>query len=433
MIVNLNTLRTGALAGLLAGALIGGIGARLAMRVVALAVGSQPSFTFTGTMLILVMGAILGIPLGLLYIALRRVWRWADGWLGLLLGMALLLLLVVPLFTSQPGGEFGLLSPLAGIALFGLLPIGFGLALAWLVPFLERRFAGSPARPASVVWIALFGLAALLALISMSSLLGERVVLPPAAVTLYTESGVRAETAYGVLSLVMLVFMLSYLGLATLIFWQNGPGGLPQFAAVVLLLFAGAFFHQGSLLPGMMGNAAFVRLIPPLLQVAGLAGLFVLLWILPDGRFAPRVVWGAVVAWVVWLTLWFVDPWPGTALDPRTWPEALLWLVVVGALGLAVSAQAVRARRAPVGQRRFGTVVACALVVLAFGLLWALMLSFPAFRIRHAAAPTILFGFVVYLLPWLGLAVTVVLTLRASPSHVSTASPPAPRPVEQAG
>jgi hypothetical protein len=431
--INLNTLRNGALAGLLAGALIGGIGARLAMRVVALVVGSQPSLTVSGTMLILLMGAILGIPLGLLYVALRRVWRWADGWLGLLLGVALLLLLVVPLFTSQPGGEFGLLSPLAGIALFGVLPVGFGLALAWLVPFLERRFAGSPARQASVVWIALFGLAALLALISMSSLLGERVVLPPAMVTLYTESGIRAETAYGVLSLIMLAFTLTYLGLAALIFWQNGPGGLPQFAAVVLLLFAGAFFHQGPLLPGMMGGAAFLRLIPPLLQVAGLAGLFVLLWILPDGRFAPRVMWVATAVWVVWLILWFVNPWPGGTLDPRAWPDPLLWVIVVGALGLAVGAQAVRARQAPVGQRRRGTVTACALVVLAFGLLWALMLLFPAFRIRHAAAPAILFGFVLYLLPWLGLAVTVVVTLRAPRARVATASSPAPRPVEQVG
>ncbi len=433
MIVNLNSLRNGALAGLLAGAVIGGIGARLAMRIVALVVGSQPSFTLTGTVLILLMGAILGIPLGLLYVALRRVWRWPDVWLGLLLGIALLLLLVVPLFASQPGGEFGLLSPLAGIVLFGVLPVGFGLALAWLVPFLEQRFAGSPARQTSVVWVALFGLTALLALISMSSLLGERVILPPAMVTVYTESGVRAETAYGVLSLLMLAFILSYLGLAVLIFWQNGPGGLPQFAAVVLLLFAGAFFHQGPLLPATMSSAAFVRLIPPLLQVAGLAGLFVLLWILPDGRFAPRIVWIAVAAWVIWLTLWFVNPWPDTALDPRTWPETLLWLVVVGALSLAVSVQAVRTRQMPVGRHRLGTVVACALVVLAFGLLWALMLSFPAFRIRHAAAPTILFGFVLYLLPWLGLMVTVYLTLRSSRGRVTTASSPAPRPLEQVG
>jgi hypothetical protein len=144
-------------------------------------------------------------------------------------------------------------------------------------------------------------------------------------------------------------------------------------------------------------------------------------------------MWVATAVWVVWLILWFVNPWPGGTLDPRAWPDPLLWVIVVGALGLAVGAQAVRARQAPVGQRRRGTVTACALVVLAFGLLWALMLLFPAFRIRHAAAPAILFGFVLYLLPWLGLAVTVVVTLRAPRARVATASSPAPRPVEQVG
>ncbi len=433
MNINLNTLRNGALAGLLAGAVIGGIGARLAMRVVALVVGSQPSFTLTGTVLIVLMGAILGIPLGLLYIALRRVWRGPDGWLGLLMGVTLLLLLVVPLFTSQPGGEFGLLSPLAGIALFGVLPVGFGLALAWLVPFLERRFAGSPARQTSVVWVALFALTALLALISMSSLLGERVILPPAMVTLYTGLGIRAQAAYGAFSLVMLAFMVSYLGLAVLIFWQGGSGWLSRFAAVVLLLFAGAFFHQGPLLPGMMAGAALVRLIPPLLQVAGFTGLFVLLWILPDGRFVPRGMWIVAAGWVAWLLLWFANPWPGTLLDPRTWSESALWLVVVGALSLAVAAQAVRTRRAPPGQRRYAGAAACALVVLMFGLLWAVMLLFPAFHLRHTAAPAILFGFVLYLLPWLGLAVVVYLTLRVPRARTSIVSSTAPHPVEQAG
>ncbi len=431
--INLNTIRTGVLAGVLAGALIGGIGARLAMRIVALVNGSQPSFTVTGTLAILLVGAILGIPLGLLYVAVRRIWRWSDGWLGLLLGLALVLLLVVPLFASQRDGEFGLLSPLAGIALFGVLPVGFGLALAWLVPLLERRFAAAPARQISVVWLALFGLTALPALVSMSSLASERVVLPPIMVTLYTESGMPAQTAYGLLSLVMLAFTFSYLGLAVLIFWQNRPGWLPQFAATVLLLWAAAFFHQSPLLPGLMVGMPLVRLLPSLLQVTGLAGVFVLLWILPDGRFAPRWMGAVTAAWVGWLLLWFVNPWPGTLLDPRTWPEPLLWAVVVGALSLAVAGQALRVRATPVLPRHYRSTFACALVVLAFGLLWAVMLLFPAFRIRHAVAPTILFGFVLYLLPWLGLAITVYLTLRAPRSLGPVPTTAAPRPAEQAG
>ena len=63
--VDLNRIGAGLVTGAAAGALIGGIGARLAMRVVALLGEGAPSFSIGGTLGILLMGAILGAIGGL--------------------------------------------------------------------------------------------------------------------------------------------------------------------------------------------------------------------------------------------------------------------------------------------------------------------------------------------------------------------------------
>ena len=62
-------------AGLIAGLAVG-VGARIAMRIVALAAGIEPEFTIVGTLFILILAAILGAPLGPVFLAVRK---WLPG------------------------------------------------------------------------------------------------------------------------------------------------------------------------------------------------------------------------------------------------------------------------------------------------------------------------------------------------------------------
>ena len=80
----------GVLSGLVAGILVGGIGSRIAMRIVAYAAGTDPVFT-AATMNMLIFGAFLGTPVGVLFVAVRR---WLPG-SGLRKGLAFGALLVL--------------------------------------------------------------------------------------------------------------------------------------------------------------------------------------------------------------------------------------------------------------------------------------------------------------------------------------------------
>src|SRR4051812_6828156 len=87
----------GTLAGLVAGFVAGGLGSRLAMKVIALVAGAGAQGritengnvigTFTGeTVFLLVAGAVLGIPGGLIYMTLRPWLPRAARWRGLAFG-----------------------------------------------------------------------------------------------------------------------------------------------------------------------------------------------------------------------------------------------------------------------------------------------------------------------------------------------------------
>src|SRR5258707_4233744 len=74
-------LRTGLQGGLIAGVFLG-VSARLVMRVIALADGRHAEFSVEGTVGILVMGSIIGLLSGLLFIMLRRRVPTSRGWIG---------------------------------------------------------------------------------------------------------------------------------------------------------------------------------------------------------------------------------------------------------------------------------------------------------------------------------------------------------------
>ena len=144
--MRLRTARIGLLSGLIAG-LTAGVGSRIAMRLVALDSGSEPAFSIGGTLFIILMGALLGVPLGLLFVAVRR---WLPGPAlvqGISFGVlsALLFLsLLVPLLlreTSELNSEIAGVNVLLAINVFVTPLIVYGLTVAMAVELLERPIA----------------------------------------------------------------------------------------------------------------------------------------------------------------------------------------------------------------------------------------------------------------------------------------------------
>ena len=144
----------GSLAGLLAGVLIGGIGSRLAMRLVALAASRHPVLT-PETFFVLLMAAVAGTGLGLLFIVVRPRLPGAGVRKGVAFGLGLLVLIGVPFFwdgTVRFDSELREGPLPLGIGLFSLLFLGYGVVVAALTGLLDRFLpAASRRRPGSVI------------------------------------------------------------------------------------------------------------------------------------------------------------------------------------------------------------------------------------------------------------------------------------------
>ena len=144
------------LAGLAAGIVAGGIGSRLAMRIVALLAPPEDQGALTdaearvgeisldGTLFLLLAGATLGLFGGLLYLALRR---WMPGGTlgkGLAFG-ALLLILFGHVIIEGGNPDFRQFVPSpVSVGLFASLFIAFGLIAAAIVERMDRGGGGRP-------------------------------------------------------------------------------------------------------------------------------------------------------------------------------------------------------------------------------------------------------------------------------------------------
>src|SRR3990172_12541516 len=178
--VDLNKVGAGGVAGLLTGAVIGGIGARIAMRIIALVATMQPSFSLGGTTGILMIGAILGMLFGLIYVAIRRYLPGRGVWNGLVYGVLLWLIFVVPTFLLAGEGELALVSPAAGIAIFMSVPLLYGMALAVLIARVEARLLTAEPRRISTGWFIVFGVFLMLTVVGVFSLADTRLSVPDA-------------------------------------------------------------------------------------------------------------------------------------------------------------------------------------------------------------------------------------------------------------
>lgn len=144
-------------AGAAAGALVGGAGSRLAMRVTAVVAGAGAqgvltengnrvgAFTAEGTGFLLVFGALFaGVPGGLAYAAVRPHLERLGRWKGL--GFGLLLLASLGFVVVDAGNrdfrQFG--PPALNAAMFALLYPLYGMAVAPVHDRLDRALPGVP-------------------------------------------------------------------------------------------------------------------------------------------------------------------------------------------------------------------------------------------------------------------------------------------------
>ena len=413
--VDLNKVGAGVVAGLLTGAVIGGIGAHIAMRIIALVATMQPSFSLGGTTGILMIGAILGMPFGLIYVAIRRYLPGRGVWNGLVYGALLWLIFVVPTFLLAREGELALVSPLAGIAIFLLVPLLYGMALAVLIGRVETRLLTTEPRRISTGWLIVFGVFLTLTVVGVFSLADDSLGVPGAFEVVYKAIGMTANRGNTLLALLEVAFLFGYCSLAAAIFWQGPHTWMAQFAALTLVAFSAGFFNDGKVFSPSMDSIFIVRWIPGLMKTFGLGALLGLIYRFPNGRLEPRWTRWLTFAWIGFLLIWFLDLFTMPVLDPDAWPEAVLFLVVIGVLVSGLIAQLVRIRRATDSRTRQQTrpfLFGVAGTILIFGMLWLVVLLSPNLQPWNLSAFESLFAFGIYILPWLLIPISIVYSMQ---------------------
>ena len=117
-----------------------GLAARLSMRFVALESGMAGAFSFGGSLEVIVLGIMIGAPLALLFLTMRRHVAMPAPFAGVLYGVAVFsFLTLVPL----PAARSALAStpdpPSATAGAFGLVFVAWGIALEFLSSHVEKR------------------------------------------------------------------------------------------------------------------------------------------------------------------------------------------------------------------------------------------------------------------------------------------------------
>jgi len=141
----------GLLAGLIGG-MVWGIGARIAMRIVALAAHKPTEFSLEGTALILLVGAFFGIPLGLLFAGVMTYLPGAGHRKGLSFGLLVLLIMAAPFYLGPLAAEAPLGLRFLGIAMFAALFVVCGTAVELAYQQLDRRLLTGAQRGLAAVF-----------------------------------------------------------------------------------------------------------------------------------------------------------------------------------------------------------------------------------------------------------------------------------------
>jgi hypothetical protein len=155
-------LTVGLLSGAAAG-LVAGVGARLAMRLVALAGDVTPAFTVGGTLTVLVTGLLYGIGGGVLYVAVRGRLPGTGAGGGLTFGLLVLLLFGPVYFLADQVGELHV-APVVGILTFAPLFVLGGTIIGAIAERLAQRWGTNHTRAPAVGFRALGVLGLLVAI-----------------------------------------------------------------------------------------------------------------------------------------------------------------------------------------------------------------------------------------------------------------------------
>jgi len=178
----MRALAVGTLSGFVAGLIAGGVGSRIAMRIVAITAGDADQGAITdfeatvgvisadGTVFLTFLGGMAGALGGLLYLAVRRWLADAGRWRGLVFGLLLLATFGSAIIDGDNPDfdEFG--SPGLNIAMFAALFIMFGLLVAPLFERIERGLPRPSLRPSGLGSLAAHGFGLLLLLPALTSI-----------------------------------------------------------------------------------------------------------------------------------------------------------------------------------------------------------------------------------------------------------------------
>lgn len=403
--IDLNRFTVWSLCGVIGGTAAGAV-SRLSMRLIALEAGMQPGFSVGGTLGILIIGAIMGIPFAFLYAAIRRFIPLPERYRGLAYGLMLSALFIAVPFIFFAEGELSLVDPLLGILFFLPVPLTFGLLLTIIYPKLDERSKGiAQTKQVHLLWLVLLGLAFVFSLISMGRLIFRYPLFPQTITQFYTGVGIPSTTAAQLHNWFTGVFMLVYVGLALFIFWRGAHLWMAKYAALTFLVLAGSFFTRG-IFPGESMNAIPVaRVFPAIIRPMGWAMLLVLIYVFPDGHWRPRWTRWAALFWIGVFFVWFSGLFERTLLDISSWPLPAQISLLIAALVSGLVAQVIRFRRSSPEQRRRTRLVllGLAFTALLFSALWLAMIFDPDLMPRTWIDKRLmyLFSFSPYLLPWL--------------------------------
>lgn len=155
---------------------------------------------------------------------------------------------------------------------------------------------------------------------------------------------------------VQFMVVLVFAAVSAVIFLHRSHDRMALFGSFTLLVFGGAAFSS-DLLKGLVAAHTVFRFPTELLDYIGQVCFITLLYVFPDGRFAPRWTrWLAVVSALLWVpTIFF----PASSLDLLSGPY------IIGLVGAAMVAQVYRYRKVSSPAQRlqtkwvvFGVVVA---------------------------------------------------------------------------
>jgi hypothetical protein len=134
----------GLFCGMMAGAVVLGVGGRMVMRALAVIAEREVEFSLGGTIEVVAFGAITGSIAGAAFVAIKKYLPGAQPLKGMSFGLLVFLALAIvrlPSVERSVAAFDGFLSPI--VLMFGAKFLLFGIALAIAEEGLSRRFGSN--------------------------------------------------------------------------------------------------------------------------------------------------------------------------------------------------------------------------------------------------------------------------------------------------